>query len=150
MTQGTEIDLYVGYATEVAGISLDGGFVTYSTTAPEEGEEDYKHTFDDSGEVYIGAGYGVAGIDLGATLYAEVLSDTSDSMLVDLTVDKDFGVLYVGAVYGLQLDSDSDGYYGAKIGKSFDSIKGDLSFNYQQSDADNADAVYAISYTTSF
>lgn len=151
-SDGSEIDLYIGYATEVSGLSLDIGFVDYITTQAKKTaleNDDYYHDVDGSGEVYLGASYDV-GVELGAKLYVEVLSDTSDSMLVDITADKDFGVAYVGAVYGLQLDSDSDGYYGLKVGKAFESIKGDLSFNYQQSEADDADAVYAISYTTSF
>lgn len=149
MTNGTEIDLYAGYTTELSGVGIDGGFVAYTTTGADA-KGDFEHTFDDSGEVYLGASYD-AGVELGAMLYVEVLNSDSDSMLVDFTADKDFGMLYVGAAYGLQLDSESgDDYYSLTVGKAFDSIKGDLSLNYQQSTATGADAVYAVNYTTSF
>lgn len=149
MGVGSEIDLYAGYATQLSELGIDAGFVTYSITEKDGTKDNYKHTFDSSGEVYLGASYD-AGVELGAKLYVEVLDSNSDSMLVDITANKDLGIVYVGAVYGLQLDSKSDGYYGLSVGKAFESIKGDLSFNYQQSDADKADAVYAVSYTTSF
>lgn len=149
MTNGTEIDLYAGYATDLSGVGIDLGFVDYTTTGADS-NGDYEHTFDGSGEVYLGASYDV-GVELGAMLYVEVLNSDSDSMLVDITADKDFGMLYVGAAYGIQLDEESgDDYYSVTIGKAFDSIKGDLSVNYQQSSATNADAVYAVNYTTSF
>ena len=159
-SDGSEIDLYLGYATEISGVSIDGGFVTYTATAEDSDpkETDFEHTFDGSGDIYLGAGYSVAGIDLGATIYAEVLNSDSESLILETTIGKDFTVAYVNAAYGYQNghkagdgeDGQLSDYYSATIGKSFESIKGDLSLTYATTTADNADAVYAISYTTSF
>ena len=159
-SDGSEIDLYLGYATEISGVSIDGGFVDYSTTAKntDPKEEDFEHTFDGSGDLYLGAGYSVAGIDLGATIYAEVLNSDSESLILEGTIAKDFNVAYVNVAYGYQNGikaGDGKGgilsdYYSATLGKSFDSIKGDLSLTYASTTANDADAVYAISYTTSF
>ncbi|MEA3228601.1 MAG: TorF family putative porin, partial [Campylobacterota bacterium] len=133
MSTGTEIDLYAGYAKEISGLGIDAGFVTYTTTGVDGTNEDFKHTFDGSGELYLGASYDV-GVELGAMVYVEVLDSDSDSMLVDLTVDKSFGSFYAGAIYGLQMDEDSgNSYYSVTLGNSFESINGDLSLNYQQS-----------------
>jgi len=153
---GTEIDLFIGYATEISGISIDVGFVDMSTTqvkssTDKDATEDFEHTFDGSGEVYLGAGYSVAGIDLGATLYAEVLDSDSDSVIIEGTIDKDFGFAHFGVAGGYHTeDAPGQNYYSATVGKSFESINGDLSFTYADTTASSTDAVYAISYTTSF
>ncbi len=152
LTEGSEIDLFVGYATEISGISLNSGFVAYTTTngKPDPLEQSDKYTYDEYGEIYLGLSYDV-GVELGATIYKGVLSEDSDSTIIELSVGKDLGIVSVGAIYGAQFDEESgDNYYSATIGKSFEKINGDLSFTYASTDADNADAVYALTYTTSF
>jgi uncharacterized protein (TIGR02001 family) len=149
LTVGTEIDLYAGYATEVSGLGIDIGFVSYGYTGPDANDE-YEYVFDESGEVYAGLSYDV-GVELGATVYKGMMDLDEDSTIIEVTADKDLEVVYIGAAYGHQLDEDSgDNYYSATVGKSFEAIKGDLSFTYASTDADNADAVYALTYTTSF
>ena len=156
LTVGNEIDLYAGYATEIVGIGFDGGFVAYTTSGPDANGE-YEYTTDQLGEVYLGLSYSTV-VDLGVTLYKGVLESDEDSTVVELAVDKDFGMAYVGAKYGLQLaDEDdialnnlSDSYYSATVGMPFEKVKGNLSFTYAQSTATGADAVYALTYTTSF
>ena len=63
---GQEIDVYAGYATEVAGIGIDLGVIEYIYTDQINGQ-----WLDDatapSEEVYLGLSYSVAGVDLGLT-----------------------------------------------------------------------------------
>ena len=153
LTTGSEIDLYVGYSTEIAsGISIDGGFVAYAYTQPDATSTtgDYELVMDDFGEVYVGLSADV-GVDLGVTLYKGMMNLDEDSTIVEVSVDKDLGAVYVGAVYGNQLDDTAgDSYYSATVGKAFDSIKGDLSLTYANTDATDSDAVFGVVYTTSF
>lgn len=150
LTTGSEIDLFVGYATEISGLNIDAGYVNYSTTGVDNNNDDYKHTFSDYGEVYLALSYDV-GVELGTALYKGVMSEDKDSTIIELSANKDFDILYVGATYGAQLDEDSgDNYYSATIGKSIEAVKGDISFTYANTDADNSDAVYSLTYTTSF
>ncbi len=150
LTVGTEIDLYAGYATEISGIGIDGGFVAYTTTGPD-GQGDYEYTMDQWGEIYLGLSYDISELSLSGTVYKGVLDADSDSLIVEAGVDYDFGMAYVGAVYGYQADDETiyPSYYSATVGMPFESIKGDLSFTY--ADADNSDdSVYSLTYTTSF
>lgn len=146
---GSEIDLYAGYATEVAGFGIDAGFVAYTTTNPA-GES---WTVDDCGELYVGVSKAVASIDLGATLYQEVLADETDTTF-EASAGKDFEVAYVNATGGYVLrDNDKKDdikYYSLTVGKSFESIKGDLSVTMTSKSSEIDDAVYAVAYTTSF
>jgi len=149
LTVGSELDIYAGYATEIAGIGIDGGFVAYTTTGPDANGE-YEYTTDQYGEVYLGLSYSTV-VDLGVTLYKGVLEADEDSTIVELAVDKDFGAAYVGVAYGAQLDEDTGpSYYSATVGMPFESVKGDLSLTYANTDADGSDAVFAVTYTTSF
>ena len=150
LTVGSEIDLYAGYATELAGIGIDGGFVAYTTTGPD-GQGEYEYTMDQWGEVYLGLSYDIADLSLSGTLYKGVLDADADSMIIEAGADYDFGIAYIGAVYGYQADDETvyPSYYSATVGMPFESLNGDLSLTY--ADADNgADAVYAVTYTTSF
>ncbi|MEA2098524.1 MAG: TorF family putative porin [Campylobacterota bacterium] len=97
LTTGSEIDLFVGYATEISGISIDGGFVAYTASNSTGSHE---HILDEFGELYLGASYDV-GVELGATLYKGVLSKDKDSTIIEATIGKDLSMLYVGAAYGI-------------------------------------------------
>jgi len=152
LSSGAEFDLAVGYATEISGVSVDGGFVAYTTT--DNTNEDY--ITDEYGEFYLGASYDV-GVELGATIYKGVLDADKDSTIIEASIGKDFEVAYVNAAYGLQVGSydvnddnvDHD-YYSVTVGKSFEAIKGDLSLTFADTTADNSDSVFAVTYTTSF
>jgi len=147
---GSEIDLYVGYATEFSGLGLDMGFIAYTYTVRNDAGTEYDHKFDEYGEAYLGLSYDL-GVEIGATFYKGLMSEDKDSTIVEASLGKDFGVMYVGAAYGMQLDEESgDDYYSATIGMPFESIKGDLSLTYANTDAEDSDAVFAVTYTTSF
>ncbi|MEA3370917.1 MAG: TorF family putative porin [Campylobacterota bacterium] len=147
LSSGAEFDLAVGYATEISGIGIDAGFVAYTYT--DNVNEDY--VMDEWGELYLGASYAIDALSFSGTLYKGVLDLDEDSTIIEAGVDYDFGAAYVGAAYGLQLDSDyGDDYYSATVGMPFESIKGDLSLTYADTTADNSDSVFALTYTTSF
>lgn len=139
---GSEIDLYVGYATEVSGFGIDAGFVDYTTTSAET--EDW--TVDGSGELYVGVSKTVASIDLGATVYEEVLADDTATTL-EGSIGKDLDVVSLSALAGYNVDTEAK-YVSATASKSIESIKGDIALTVGQ--ATDGDAVYALTYTTSF
>jgi len=147
---GTEIDLFVGYTTEVKGFGIDVGFVDMTESHPATEE----WIVDASGELYLGVSKSIAKIDLGATIYQEVLNDEDSTTTFEGTVGKDFSVVYANVVGGYQVHTqdnvDDTKYYSATVGKSFESIKGDLSFTFANHTSEIDDAVYALSYTTSF
>ena len=152
LTNGTEIDLYLGYTTELSGIKIDMGYVDYSYTGPDS-NGNYEHRFNEFGEIYAGAAYDV-GVEFGVIIYKGVMSKDEDSTIIEATVGKDFEVAYVNAAFGYQLDSDirdaAGEYYSMTVGKSFEAIKGDLFLTYANTTADGSDSVYALTYTTSF
>jgi len=158
LTVGSEIDLYAGYATELAGIGIDGGFVAYTTTGPDANDVggDYEYTMDQYGEVYLGLSYSTI-VDLGVTLYKGVLDADKDSTIIEAGIDKSFDVLHLGAAYGFQAgsydvndDTVDHAYYSLTLGSTIEAVNGDISFTYADTTADNSDAVYALTYTTSF
>jgi uncharacterized protein (TIGR02001 family) len=144
-SHGAEIDLYAGYATEIAGFGLDIGYLDYLYTYTGT-----KAEYDNYSEIYLGVSKSVMDIDLGATVYKGIIN-MEDSLVIEGSIDKDFGVLYVGAVGGYQVDDASGpNYYSATVGKSFESVKGDLSLTVANTTADDNELVYALAYTTSF
>ena len=142
----TEIDLSLGYTTKLSDISLDFGFADY-TYSKENGNY---HT-DTDGELYLKAGYNLFDIKLNARLYQQILADDKETIF-QAGVAKDFKIIHIGAIYGYRFKQDvaDYGYYSATIGKSFASLNSDLSFTYANKTSDGSDAVYSLSYTTSF
>ena len=147
LATGSEIDLFVGYTKDIEGFSVDAGFVDYTTT--DTAQEEWN--FDGSGELYVGVSKSVIGVDLGATLYQEVLADDKDTV-IDMTASKDFEVVYATANVGIHLDDNSAtyNYYGLSVGKAIPSIKGDVTLTIANTMSDDDDLVAAVAYTTSF
>lgn len=101
LSAGTEWDLYAGFATEVAGLSIDVGYINYANPQGDKTTADnYAIKYDDFAEVYGAFGYGVAGIDLGLKVSNEIIATTDTAMTIEVSVGKDLEVVALGATYG--------------------------------------------------
>ena len=142
----TEIDLSLGYTTKISDVSLDFGFADYTYS-----KENAHYDTDTDAELYVKTTYNLLDMKLNARVYQQVLADDKETIF-QTGVAKDFKILHLGTTFGYRFKQDVDdyGYYSATIGKSFDSIHSDLSLTYANKTSTGSDAVYSLSYTTSF
>jgi len=57
---GYELDLYGGYKTEVSGVGVDVGVITYNYPGSTSGDQNGRNYFSNTQEAYIGLTYGPA------------------------------------------------------------------------------------------
>jgi uncharacterized protein (TIGR02001 family) len=102
----TEIDAYVGFSGEAAGLSYDVGYIKYH----------YPNVLEDFNETYIGLGYGMFGLT-----YA--VDSDNDNSYASISVDTEVKALAVNVTAGsYSFDNADDDYmhYGASVSKSVD------------------------------
>jgi len=120
---GTEVDLYGGFAGEVAGVSYDIGYITYNY--PQESTSDFS-------EVYVSVGYSIAGVS-----YSVDSENETTYLAVDLGTEA-MG-LSLGLNFGMYMNEDSDSdymHYGVSVGKG---IGGDWDATFALSATDLED-----------
>jgi uncharacterized protein (TIGR02001 family) len=125
---GTEIDLYGGYATELAGIGVDVGFIDYVYPGVDGG---------DFQEAYIGVSKDLGGIELGVTYY-EGMGSVGDANNIEFSAGTEVAGFALSATYG---DYEDNGeYYSVGIAKELLSDKWpvEVSLSYSEMDYDAA------------
>jgi uncharacterized protein (TIGR02001 family) len=123
-----EVDAYVGYATELAGVGLDVGYLWYMYPGADAGS--------DFEELYVGASKEFGPVELGATYYFSDTTGYYDAWEVSAGTEvAGFGV---GFTYGDQ-DKSRD-YYSISVSKELLSDKWpvEVSLSYHEADYDSA------------
>jgi uncharacterized protein (TIGR02001 family) len=128
-TYSAEVDLYGGYATEMAGIGLDVGYVAYMYPGSTDGTN-----FE---EMYLGVSKEFGGVELGVTQYWGT-SDAPDNL--EFSAGTELAGFGLSATYG-DYDGASYGeYYSVGISKEILSEKWpvEVSLTYTEMDYDAA------------
>jgi uncharacterized protein (TIGR02001 family) len=132
--EGTEVDIYAGFATELAGFGVDVGVIEYMY--PGETGPDFTET-------YLGISKDLGGVELGATYsWGDELTDN-----VEFSAGTEISGIGVSAVYG---DYDNTGDY-MSLGVSKEIVGYEFSLTYTDFDADAGsasdqdDIVFAVS-----
>lgn len=101
-----EIDVYAGYATEVAGIGVDVGFLHYAFPSTEDLSTD---------EIYIGLSHGPA--TLTAYFGADIIGDEDFGDYYDLGLDlgEYAGVAFSAHAGHYDLENNGDDYWDFKL-----------------------------------
>ena len=128
---GFEYDLYLGYGTEVAGVSVTVGYTEYR----------YTYQSDYEAEVNVGLGLGAFSVDYAdgearsddgdtdyefyslswsGEVFGAVVGSTEDYDYVELSASGEVSGLDVTATIGSQDADDTDGYLVLDVSKSFD------------------------------
>jgi uncharacterized protein (TIGR02001 family) len=124
-----ELDVYGGYATELAGIGVDVGFIAYMYPSDTAGTQ-----FD---EAYLGLSKDFGGVELGVTYY-EGMGSSGDSDNLEFSASTELAGLGLSAVYG---DYDNNGeYYSFGVSKELLSDKWpvEVALTYSEMDFDAA------------
>jgi uncharacterized protein (TIGR02001 family) len=122
-----EVDLYGGYATELAGIGVDVGYLAYFYPGATAGT--------DFQELYLGVSKEISGVELGVTFYEGTSDDPS---AWEVSAGTELMGLGVSATYG---DYDNTGdYYSVGVAKELLSEKWpvEVSLTYSDFDKDAA------------
>lgn len=124
-----ELDLYGGYATELAGVGVDVGFIAYMYPGDTAGTQ-----FD---EAYLGLSKEFGGVELGITFY-EGMGSSGDLDNVELSASTELAGLGLSAVYGDYEDTGE--YYSLGVSKELLSEKWpvEVSLTYSEMDYDAA------------
>jgi len=121
----TEVDLYGGYATELAGVGVDVGYLAYMYPGAAAGTN-----FE---EFYLGLSKEVGGVELGVTFYEGTSDDPSTW---EVSAGTELMGLGLSATYG---DYDTTGeYYSVGLSKEILSEKWpvEVSLSYTEMDYD--------------
>lgn len=127
-----ELDLYGGYAFEVAGVGLDVGFIYYAYPDSEDDDINFY-------EVYGAVSKEFGPVGIGGSLYWDPDNETiygdigvSYAVMDSLAVDASYGTYLDDADIGLDL------YTGFNVGATYSVGGVDLDFRYYMNEGDYA------------
>ena len=144
-----ELDLYGGYKTEVSGIGLDLGVITYNYPGSKTGSLTGKDYKSNTQEVYVGLTYGIATLKtsyvVGKNYFASTCDNTgkchdaSGTIYYDLTLAKEIAPKLTASAHAGYTDHKLDGKYssgafgtGSDQGKfSYADYNVGLTYDYQ-------------------
>jgi uncharacterized protein (TIGR02001 family) len=124
----TEMDVYAGYATELAGVGFDAGWISYTYPGSNAGA-----SFD---ELYLGVSKEFGGVELGVTQYWGQGTGINDA--TEFSISTEVAGFGLGATIG---DYDNTGdYYSVGVSKEVLSEKWpvEISLTYTEMDYDSA------------
>jgi uncharacterized protein (TIGR02001 family) len=102
---GYELDLYGGYKTEVSGVGVDVGVITYNYPGSKSGDENGLNYFANTQEAYVGLAYGPATFKtsyvLGKNYFASTLDGKSarGTIYYDLTLAQEIAPKLTASVH---------------------------------------------------
>ncbi len=123
-SQNLEVDLYGGYKTEVSGVALDVGAITYrypgSTKTSDASAPNWRAN---TSEAYVGLTYGPVAFKtsyvLSKNYFASSGTDNSGTLYYDLTISQEIAPKLVASIHAGYTDYKDDAYYIRNNGGKF-------------------------------
>ncbi len=158
-SQNLEIDLYGGYKTEVSGVGLDVGAITYRY--PGSTNSTSGNWRANTSEAYVGLTYGPVSFKtsyvLSKNYFASTGTDNSGTLYYDLTLSQEIAPKLLASIHAGYTDYKKDGesvvggkfsYADYSVGLAYDIGNGfTLGAKYFMNDMKSASKTYATSAT---